>query len=203
MTDLKDMRRLRRRVLRQLVLHGRLATEGSSSAEELLYLAQHAKGLVGEIGFNVGLSSNAILAHSDATVVSFDLGDHRGTLVGKELIDKNYPGRHELILGDSRETVPAFDGGPFDMVFIDGGHDYETAKADIMNMRELSSPSTVVIIDDLVPWEHYGAGPTKAWNEAIDNGFVVQHALFVDGRQVDKLEPPGVRAWASGSYKKD
>jgi hypothetical protein len=44
-----------------------------------------------------------------------------------------FPGRHELITGDSRETVPAFaDEYPtraFDLIYIDGGHDYEIAKA--------------------------------------------------------------------------
>jgi hypothetical protein len=40
----------------------------------------------------------------------------------------------------------------FDLVFIDGGHDYETARADVVNLRSLCKPETAVVMDDLVPW---------------------------------------------------
>jgi len=37
-----------------------------------------------------------------------------------------------------------------DLVFIDGGHDYEIAKKDLENCRPLSDHDTIVIMDDVV-----------------------------------------------------
>ena len=86
------------------------------------------------------------------------------------------------------------------MVFIDGGHDYYVAKADLENIRALSTPATAVVMDDLTPWRPWGQGPTKAWREALNTGAVLQEELFKDGAPVDTLEPPGTRAWALGRY---
>jgi predicted O-methyltransferase YrrM len=161
--------------------------------------------LIAEIGFNAGCSSYVLLKYvPDAAVVSFDLGEHASVAANKKLIDKKFPGRHTLICGDSRKTVPAFahnnPGLRFDLAFIDGGHDYEVAHADITNMRALSSDRTALIMDDLVPWQSYGAGPTKAWEEAIGDNLVHQDELFQDGERVEKAQPPGDRAWALGRY---
>jgi predicted O-methyltransferase YrrM len=197
---LKDMRRIRRRAYGSLFLRGYFPWKGSSSAAELVYLTDTAKRtnarLVAEIGFNTGLSSHAFLeAHPDVEVVSFDLGATRWVPTAKKLIDRRFPGRHTLILGDSRETVPKFKASnpevAFDLVFIDGGHAYEIARADLVNMHELASDSTAVIMDDLVPQFAFGAGPTKAWNDAIIEGLVRQEERVRDGR---------MRGWALGRY---
>ena len=53
---------------------------------------------------------------------------------GKEFIDKNYPDRHTLIIGNSLNTVPEYfkkENKKFDLIFIDGGHDYDIAKYDL------------------------------------------------------------------------
>lgn len=205
----RQMKRVEKTLYWRLLRRRLGAGEGSSSTEELLYLVRVARRvgarLIGEIGFNAGCSSYALLKYApDAMVVSFDLGEHESVAVNKLLIDKKFPGRHTLIRGDSRETVPAFaDSNPdlrFDVVFIDGGHDYEVAHADIMNMRRVSSAGTAVVMDDLVPWQSYGAGPARAWEEAIRDGVVSQDELHQDGELVDVARPPGVRAWALGRY---
>jgi predicted O-methyltransferase YrrM len=206
---LQHMKQVERRLYWRLLFRRLGAGEGSSSAQELLYLVVTARRsgarLIGEIGFNAGCSSYALLKHvPDAKVVSFDLGEHDSVAVNKKLIDEKFPGRHTLVTGDSRETVPAFaDGNPdlrFDLVFIDGGHEYAVAHADLLNMRRLSSARTAVVMDDLVPWQSYGSGPTKAWEEAIRDGVVAQDELLQDGQRVDATRPPGVRAWALGHY---
>jgi predicted O-methyltransferase YrrM len=62
--------------------------------------------VVGEIGFLTGFSSIALLLSLPTlTVVSFDGGRHACVKAAKEFIDENFPGRHRLILGNSRETV--------------------------------------------------------------------------------------------------
>jgi hypothetical protein len=142
-------------------------------------------------------------ADPQVRLVSFDLGEHRSVPVAKRLIDKKFPGRHALVGGDSRDTVPAFaarnPGLRFDLVFIDGGHDYEVAKADLMNMMPLCTDTTVVIMDDLMPEWPFGEGPTRAWDEAIDEGLVCQDEACQVGR-FTRRTPGSFRRWARGRY---
>jgi predicted O-methyltransferase YrrM len=206
---LRDMRQMKRSVLRSLLLTGHLPSEGSSSAAQLLHLTRIARRtntrLVGEIGFNAGFSSHALLrAHPDLQVISYDLGQRRSTRAAKRLVDQRFPRRHTLIWGDSRNTVPEFKASNpavrFDLVFIDGGHSYEVAKADIVNMKPLCTEKTVVIVDDLMPWRRWGKGPTRGWTEAIREGIIRQDELFKDGKPADVIGPPGKRSWALGRY---
>jgi predicted O-methyltransferase YrrM len=103
------------------------------------------------------------------------LGEHRSSRIAKKLIDERFPGRHTLICGDSRKTVPEFKASNpdlrFDLVFIDGGHDYEVPKADLLNMRELASEGTAVILDDLIPWFAFGRGPRRRGTMPSTRGF--------------------------------
>lgn len=200
---------MRREILRHLWLRGRPPTEGSTSTEELLYLAtlveRTGARLIGEIGFNAGFSSFAFLsAHPDTTVVSFDLGEHGYSRTAKKLIDKKFPGRHTLINGDSTKTVPEYHSEhpdlKFDLVFIDGGHDYDVAKSDVANMRLFCGENTAVVMDDLTPWLSWGEGPYRAWSEALSAGMIRQEEMFKDGNRVEVMEPPGKRSWALGNY---
>lgn len=192
-----------------LAEHGEDRYEGSSMPEGLAYLADLAvregADLIAEVGFNTGLSSFALLSsRPDAHVVSFDIGTHTYVGAAKRYIDMHFPGRHTLILGDSRETVPRYaEENPdthFDLVFIDGGHDYDVAAADIANFRSLSRAGTAVVMDDLMPWMRWGVGPTEAWSEAVRQGVVVQEELVQDGQRVVQIAPPAQRAWAMGRY---
>jgi predicted O-methyltransferase YrrM len=188
---------------------GHLPTEGSSSPEQQDYLRrlvrQSKARLVGEIGFNAGFSSLAFLsASADVQVVSFDIGRHEVVGTSKEFVDAQYPGRHELVLGDSACSVPRYrtqhPETSFDIVFIDGGHEYEQAREDISNMRALSHPGTSVVVDDLTPWFWWGEGPTRAWTEAISQGMITPVEIFKDGQLVHGIEPPGERSWGLGHY---
>jgi predicted O-methyltransferase YrrM len=196
-------------LIRFLAGRGQLPLEGSSSPEQQDYLRrlvrQSSARLVGEIGFNAGYSSLAFLsAGADVQVVSFDIGCHEVVGPAKEFVDAQYPGRHELIIGDSAQSVPEYriqqPETSFDIVFIDGGHEYEQARDDISNMKALSHPGTSVVIDDLTPWFWWGEGPTRAWTEAISQGIIVPVEILKDGRLVRDIEPPGERSWARGRY---
>jgi len=134
-----------------------------------------------EIGFNAGHSSEIFLINNPTiNVTSFDLGSYDYVNVGKEFIDMNYPNRHKLILGDSRETIPNFinenKGYKFDIIFIDGGHDYQIAMSDIQNCFHLAHKNTMVIVDDIVlnrGWEaEWTIGPTKAWFDCANGGLI-------------------------------
>ncbi|MDB5186475.1 MAG: hypothetical protein JWL85_998, partial [Candidatus Saccharibacteria bacterium] len=126
--------------------------EGSADTDELAHLANLASDprikMIGEIGFNAGISSYTFLeANPDAAVYSFDLGEYAYVAPAKEYIDRIFPGRHTLILGNSVNTVPEFrKTNPrlmFDLIFIDGGHDYEIVMADLLNMREFATKETL------------------------------------------------------------
>ncbi|WP_237341626.1 class I SAM-dependent methyltransferase [Williamsia soli] len=183
--------------------------EGSANDEQLAFLRAAAAGTevqqIAEIGFNAGFSSHAFLdANPRARVTSFDLAEHQYVSASKKHIDEEFPGRHTLIAGDSLETVPRFgDSEPdhrFDLIFIDGGHTYDIARADITNMRRLAHEKTVLIFDDLLPHKPWGEGPIRAWQWAIDSGTVVQTGLYQDGIVVDAVRPDAARGWAVGRY---
>jgi predicted O-methyltransferase YrrM len=110
------------------------------------------------------------------------LGFHNYVLTAKQYIDYTYPNRHTLILGDSTETLPKYinhnPGKTFDLIFIDGGHDYRIANADLENCKKLANKDTIVILDDTIftsGWEqHYTIGPTQAWVEHLNNHTITE-----------------------------
>jgi predicted O-methyltransferase YrrM len=138
-----------------------------------------------EIGFNAGHSSLIFLESSPNTrVTSFELVSGGYTGIGKAYVDAMYPNRHTLISGDSTVTIPEFiasgAGRNFDLIFIDGGHEYEVAAADLRNCTALAGKDAIVIMDDTVytrGWEAaYTTGPTRAWEEYLSEGKLVEIA---------------------------
>lgn len=80
------------------------------------------------------------------------------------------------------KTIPVFiennKGVKFDFIFIDGGHDYVVAKADMENCFHLAHKDTIVAIDDTMftkGWEQlYTIGPTRTWGEHVQQQKVAQ-----------------------------
>jgi predicted O-methyltransferase YrrM len=164
---------------------------------------------IAEVGFNAGHSSYLFLnSRPDVQVTSFDLGEHAYIHLAKWIIDEHFPGRHELVIGDSRETVPAFTishpDRRFDLIFIDGGHQLEVARADIENCRSLAIDRTIVIMDDLNANTAYGKGPVRAWADAQHDRLIVEDVLVEDGSPVLVLDSGAPQKlgyrWALGHY---
>ena len=187
--------------------------EGRTALEQMCHLQQIVRALrsessdgsvaVLEVGFNEGHSACAILAaRPDVCVVSFDIGKHASVAVAKAFVDARFPGRHQLIVGDSTTSVPSYEPArrcrdgtvAFEICFIDGGHALEVARADLSNCARLAR---VVIMDDLDPAVFWGRGPSEAWAEAIDDGRIVDEALYECS--VAPGEGPR-RAWGVGTF---
>jgi predicted O-methyltransferase YrrM len=135
-----------------------------------------------EIGFNAGHSAEVFLKNNkDLTLTSFDLGSHDYVTTAKQYIDFTYSYRHNLIIGDSRVTIPDYlknNNTKFDVIFIDGGHEYDIAKSDLENCFYLAHKETIVAIDDTIytpGWEQgYTIGPTKAWIENLNENKIIE-----------------------------
>jgi predicted O-methyltransferase YrrM len=151
--------------------------------EELIQLTSRPNISIMEIGFNAGNSAELFLQNnSSATLTSFDIGIHSYVVPAKQYIDTRFPNRHTLILGDSTLSIPTYinnnPGKTFDVIFIDGGHDFTVANADITHCRSLAHKDTIVIVDDTVytdSWKvSYTDGPTRAWLENLENKKIVE-----------------------------
>jgi predicted O-methyltransferase YrrM len=157
--------------------------QNPQQVEDLINLTNKPNINVMEIGFNAGHSAEVFLQNNkDLILTSFDLGRHNYVTTAKEYIDNTYPNRHTLILGDSRKTIPIYINNnketKFDIIFIDGGHDYDIAKSDMENCFHLAHKDTIVILDDTVftkGWEQaWTIGPTRTWLEHLEQNKIIE-----------------------------
>mmetsp|Transcript_26220 Transcript_26220/g.82991 ORF Transcript_26220/g.82991 Transcript_26220/m.82991 type:complete len:533 (+) Transcript_26220:227-1825(+) len=155
-----------------------------------------------EIGFNAGHSvCLMLLANPEARVVAFDLCEHRYTAPCAEALRRHFGAdRLELHAGPSGESLPAYlaghPGSIFDLLHVDGGHQYAVASQDLENCSRLArlppGPRSLVVLDDtdLV-------GVAAAWADFAAAGRVLEcappHALGEFKHSVGELlaQPPG------------
>ena len=168
--------------------HGFYTFEGYSQEVpqqivDLIFLTRQSNIRVMEIGFNAGHSAEVFLQNNkELTLTSFDLGIHPYVKTAKDYINTTYPNRHTLILGDSRTSIPIYlennKDSKFDIIFIDGGHDYEITKADMENCFHFAHKDTIVIMDDTIftnGWEESCTiGPTRTWKENLEENKIIE-----------------------------
>ena len=84
-----------------------------------------------------------------------------------------------LIKGNSNKILKKIDMNKIDFVFLDGGHEYETVKNDLVNCLEVVKKSGTILCDD------YNLGNAPGVKKAIDE-FVIFNDLncviICDGR---------------------
>jgi Methyltransferase domain len=154
---------------------------------------------IAQTGFNGGHSAAVMLGEgSKLTVTSFDIGEHEYVQRAQDFIHQRFNGRHTLVTGDSKQTLVDFEPvKPFGMVFVDGGHDYKTARADLENFARLSLSGATVIMDDYLPHTEFGIGPYIAWNDLVGQGLIEW-----DGEVFRSGHGRHQRAWVMGKYSK-
>ena len=69
----------------------------------------------------------------DAKIKLFDIGEHKYVKDCFEYLNKKFPDRLELVIGDSTKTVPKNKNKIYDLVHIDGGHFGDIPKKDLNN----------------------------------------------------------------------
>lgn len=163
-----------------------------------------------EIGFNAGHSALAFLhGLSNANVLSFDLGVHEYVTVARDILQERYPGRLELVLGDSAETVPRyFAQNPHkrcNIIFIDGSHLYEPVYVDMMNMLPVANQKDghILIMDDFGCTEPYCRNVRTAWYRMVHE-HRVQERFFITTEEYTHIvgggETPVVNGMVAGLF---
>lgn len=142
-----------------------------------------------EIGFNAGHSADIFLKNNpNIHLTSFDLNMRPCVTYGKKYIDMTYPGRHTLIIGDSTLKIPEFvnlhSNEKFDLIFVDGGHDYITAALDLFNCKKLADENTIVMMDDVSSNNNsetvWSIEPTAVWEIAKQKNIIreIHHSEY-------------------------
>jgi predicted O-methyltransferase YrrM len=120
----------------------------------LVSLAKQSSRIL-EIGFNAGHSALLFLMTAPPGTIFrfFDIAEHSYVKPCYEYLKAAFPERDmELIVGDSKITLPAWfqeHPEPFDLIHVDGGHDYECVKADVHSAFLLTKKGSILLMDDM------------------------------------------------------
>ena len=148
---------------------------------ELLDKERNVKDVL-ELGFNAGVSAGTFLScRSNIKVTSVDLGHHEYILPAQKLLQKFFPERLTLIVGDSQDVLPQLirKKEKYDMIFIDGGHEGDIPFHDIKNSLELCKPGTLVLVNDFhVQAKGQAPDVYKAVETFVKAGHLVQLGHF-------------------------
>lgn len=127
-----------------------------------------------EVGFNMGHSALYWLIVGASRVLSFDLGEHAYISPAATWLTERFPGRVQVIVGDSRVTVPSFHAMwpdvRCDLIFVDGGHTEAAAEADLRNFEPMANRTHHIVLMDDVD----NPDVARAWDNLLASGRAVE-----------------------------
>lgn len=149
---------------------------------------------IAEVGFNAGHTAEIFLESvKSSRVVSFDLNTHYYTRSAVEFMKCKYKDRFQFVGGDSRFTVSEYSKTnpteKFDLIYIDGGHQFECCMADIMNFKDMAHKDSILWIDD------YNYHEVKKAVDLAERLHLIQ--LIKQESAQDNI---GLRVWAEARY---
>jgi predicted O-methyltransferase YrrM len=117
--------------------------------QNLQTLASEKKHIC-EIGVNAGHSLLLmLLVNPTAKYTLFDLGNHGYTRPCVEYIKEQFPeAKIDIHYGSSVDTLPRYEGAPFDLCHLDGGHTEDVFSHDYANVSKLIEKNGTIIFDD-------------------------------------------------------
>jgi predicted O-methyltransferase YrrM len=137
------------------VTEGHLTQAQSKQFSQCLKKYPHIRSIM-EIGFNAGHSCEWFFKNVQGLDLfySFDIAQHPYVAIGRQFFERDarFKDRFRFVPGNSLDTVPQFSRlhphMKFDLIYIDGGHQYEVCLGDIVNCKDLAHVNTIVWIDD-------------------------------------------------------
>lgn len=173
-------------------------TQQSLDQTDFLSQISQEKDSIFEIGFNGGHSAETFLNNNLSTkLVSCDIGWHYYSKFGEMYLKNKFGTRFRLIIEDSKSLVPKLSKNlknKFDLIYIDGGHEYKDASQDIVNSKQLAHKKTLLIVDDVVDinvqnLDHTNTGPTKAWQDFVEEKIIIplKYLEFTDNNSYRSL----------------
>lgn len=148
-----------------------------------------------EIGLNGGHSAESFLKHCSnlKLFVSVDINWHPYTAHAVDYLSSKYHDKFVFIAGDSTVKIPELatlhPEQKFDLIFIDGNHNYKYCLLDILNTRALARPKALILIDDY---------DTPSVQQVVRK---CQEMKILEVHQVfESRDPHGHRSWVEARF---
>lgn len=137
-----------------------------------------------EIGYLHGSSALMFLMNTTGTVTSIDYIENKES---ETYLQNMFPNKFNMLHGHSSDVLQTLDT-EYDLIYIDGGHEYKTVKKDLELCKFLSGEKTYIIMNDVVLDPEYSMfwndGPTRVFKEIINQNDELSyiHKLYHKGR---------------------
>jgi hypothetical protein len=131
-----------------------IAPELTTKQENIFTVANFVPehGNILEIGFNAGHSATLLLLGSkhNVTFTAIDINIHKYVTPCFQHLKKHcFPERTtNIILGDSRDVLSTLPTQHFDLIHLDGGHEFSVALSDTFNAIHLLKSGGFLLFDD-------------------------------------------------------
>jgi mannosyltransferase OCH1-like enzyme/predicted O-methyltransferase YrrM len=143
-----------------------------------------------DIGFLYGSSALLFLACTKANVTSVDLIYNDSVQYSENYFNVLFPDRFNFIQGNSNDITECIYEPGFDIIFIDGSHEYDTIINDIYNLIFISTEDTIFILNDVVfnesEQEGWNINPTNVMQHLMDKDVIdlLFHKSYIKGRGI-------------------